>query len=127
VEGLEKKIAEEEGLKKKSEEKSMKISAKTRSRLALLLSKTGKAVDTQEKQTVRYLLTRATRERAVCQTELLERKTQQKNRVKEKKKVRKDIKRYNRTIHKDDQKEIWYIRGPAKHKKEGDNTVKKGQ
>jgi hypothetical protein len=54
VEGLEKKIAEEEGLKKKSEEKSMKISAKTRSRLALLLSKTGKAVDTQEKQTVRY-------------------------------------------------------------------------
>jgi hypothetical protein len=54
VEGLEKKIAEEEGLKKKSEEKSMKISAKTRSRLALLLSKTSKAVDTQEKQTVRY-------------------------------------------------------------------------
>jgi hypothetical protein len=42
VEGLEKKIAEEEGVKKKSEEKQMKISAKTRSRLALLLSKTNK-------------------------------------------------------------------------------------
>ncbi len=59
MEGLEKKIAEEEGLKKKSEEKSMKISAKTRSRLALLLSKTNKAVDTQERQTARYY--RATR------------------------------------------------------------------
>ena len=49
MEGLEKKIAEEEGLKKKIEEKNMKISAKTRSRLAQLLSKTSKA--TEEKPT----------------------------------------------------------------------------
>ena len=53
VEGLEKKIAEEEGLKKKIEEKNMKISAKTRSRLAQLLSKTNKANE-EKTSTARY-------------------------------------------------------------------------